>query len=219
MFERFCTNFSLSPPGQVAGPPWHDGPLLRAGGYAELARRFAGCTFEDGLYRLHDAATGPRGAALIADAFPAFAPRASPFGFDWLGRQFALDAERSDGGEALVLLLEPGTGEVLEVPLPFSQFHEQLSDLREPALAASFFDEWRRADPGAAPLSPAQCAGYRVPLFLGGEDAVGNLEVVDMEVYWSLCGQLLRGTTHLPPGTRISEVAARPPPSLPGGGA
>ncbi|WP_434798222.1 T6SS immunity protein Tdi1 domain-containing protein [Terrisporobacter vanillatitrophus] len=32
--------------------------------------------------------------------------------------------------------------------------------------------------------------GYKVPLFLGGEDDISNLEEIDMEVYWSVTGQL-----------------------------
>ncbi|WP_442854002.1 T6SS immunity protein Tdi1 domain-containing protein [Bacillus sp. FJAT-18017] len=33
--------------------------------------------------------------------------------------------------------------------------------------------------------------GYRVVLFLGGEDTISNLEKVDMDVYWSLCAQFI----------------------------
>jgi hypothetical protein len=46
-------------------------------------------------------------------------------------------------------------------------------------------------------------------LFLGGQDVVENLEVSDLEVYWSICGQLRRGALRLPQGTAINEVAKR----------
>ena len=207
MYDRFITCFSLVPPGQTARSPWLDPRLTSATGYTELADRFAGCTFENGLYRLHDDATGPRSAALIADAFAEFAERACPFGYDWLGSQFALDSGRVEDGEALVLILEPGTGEALEVPLSFGAFHEELDDYREPALAAGFFANWAKVNPDRLPLRASECAGYRVPLFLGGADVVDNLELIDLHVYWSLCGQLRLGTRHLPPGASIGQVS------------
>jgi hypothetical protein len=206
MFERFAASFRLLPAGQVPGPRWADGRLFAVAGYPELAARFAGCSFENGIYRLHDVGTGPRGEALIAESFPQLDYRACPFGYDWLGRQFAVDLGRLEGGEPLVLLLEAGTGEVLEIPFSFATFHEQLDELREPALAGSFFASWARANPDLLPLAVTQCAGYKVPLFLGGKDTLENLEVIDLEVYWSMSGQLRQGTHTLPPGTSIGQV-------------
>jgi len=208
MFEQFSTHFALLPPGQRAGPPWRDPRLTAATGYSELAERFAGCGFEHGLYRLHDAVSGPRSAALIAEAFPEFAARACPFAYDWAGSQFALDSGRLEDGEPLVLLLEPGTAEALEVPFSFAAFHEQLDELREPALAATFFADWAQANPASLPLKAGECVGYRVPLFLGGFDGLDNLELSDLEVYWSLCAQLSQAARDLPPGTAIGQVSA-----------
>ena len=37
-----------------------------------------------------------------------------------------------------------------------------------------------------------RCAGYKVPLFLGGDDIVENLEDSDMEVYWEVLTQAKR---------------------------
>jgi hypothetical protein len=206
MFERFAHSFRLLPAGQVPGPVWGDDRLLAVAGYTELADRFAGCSFENGLYRLHDEETGPRGMTWIAESFPQFVSRARPFGFDWLGRQFAVDSGRLEGGQPLVLLFEPGTGEVLQIPFSFSQFHEQLDELREPALAGSFFARWTQANPELIPLDIKQCAGYTVPLFLGGKDEVENLEVIDLEVYWSMSGQLHESTQGLRPGSSIRRV-------------
>jgi type VI secretion system (T6SS) immunity protein Tdi1 len=207
VFEGFVSAFRLLPGDQASGSPWRDPRLLAVAGYSELVGPFAGCTFENGLYRLHDEVSGPRAEALVAEAFPAFHPRACPFGYDWLGRQFLVDAGRIEDGEPQVLLAEPGTGEVLEVPLSFAAFHEQLFELREPALAAEFFSAWTRSNPNLVPIEPADCVGYQVPLFLGGKDSIENLEVIDLDVYWSICSQLHKGTRHLPPGTSIREVA------------
>lgn len=207
MLQHFFSNFHLVPSGQVPNPAWDDPWLMRSAGYAELMEQFAGLTFEGGLYRLHDASSGPKGAEALAEAFPEFSSRARPFGYDWLGRQFAIDLDRVEDGQALVLLMEPGTGEALEVPLSFAAFHDQLDDHREPALAAGFFADWAKVNPALLPLRHEDCAGYGVPLFLGGEDTVENLEVIDMDVYWSLCAQLHKAARDLPPGTKIRSIS------------
>jgi hypothetical protein len=198
MFERFLQSFRVSPAGQAVGRPWSDARLTSAAGYRELAARLAGCSVEDGLYRFHDAASGPSAVRMIAEAFPEFAGPTAPFGYDWLGRQFAL------AGPQLVLLFEPGTGIALDVPASFASFHEQeLVDHHDAALASEFFETWSAANPNALPLARDRCVGYRVPLFLGGSDAIENLEVDDRDVYWSMCAELRRGVSRLTPGSPI----------------
>jgi hypothetical protein len=128
VFELFASNFRLLPSGQAGGDTWNDPCLVSLTGYEELAAEFAGCSFENGLYRFHDARTGPRGERWIAGAFPEFASCACPFGYDWLDRQFAVDAGRKERDEPLVLVLEPGTGEALEVPFSSSSFYENLAE-------------------------------------------------------------------------------------------
>jgi hypothetical protein len=102
-------------------------------------------------------------------------------------------------------MFEPGTGEALEIPVPLSAFHdEELVDFSDSALAAGFFREW--AAVSRATLQFNECAGYKLPLFLSGLDTVENLEVVDVDVYWTLTGQLLLQTGDLPAGTSVSSV-------------
>lgn len=74
--------------------------------------------------------------------------------------------------------------------LVVAEVHEQLDDLREPALAAPFFESWAQANPDLIPLAVTRWVGYKVPLFPGGKDTLDNLEVIDLEVYWSVSGQL-----------------------------
>jgi len=136
-----------------------------------------------------------------------FARRANCFGCDWLGRQFALDSRRLNGREPLVLMAEPGTGEVLEIPATFSSFHDkELVEFGEEALARSFFEQWAVDNAQSLPLAASQCVGYRVPLFLGGLDTVDNLELIDLDVYWTLCGQLRHGVRRMKPGATIKGL-------------
>lgn len=79
--------------------------------------------------------------------------------------------------------------DALEIPVPFSEFHDtELVDHPDAALASDFFVEWLTENPGAVEFE--QCVGYVVPLFLGGQDVIGNLELIDLDVYWTLSGQL-----------------------------
>ncbi|WP_460850410.1 T6SS immunity protein Tdi1 domain-containing protein [Nocardioides ultimimeridianus] len=186
---------------------WRDERLLGVAGYSEFAAEFAGVTFSGGLYRVHDVQTGPQSSVLVAEAFPELAQRTCPFAYDWLGRQFAVDVARVAGGVPQVLLLEPGTGEALEIPTDFIGLHdEELIEYADAALAVTFFDEWKAANSATMPLGRSQCAGYKVPLFLGGRDVVDNLEVSDIDVYWSFCGQLRQGVRGLPADTPISAI-------------
>lgn len=191
MFERFQSTFGPRRDASEIGTAWSHRQLLDAAGYATLARDFAGASFGGGLYRVHDNETGPQALAFIADAFPEFAQRVCPFGYDWLGRQFAVDSTRVQNGQPQVLLLEPGTGEALEIPVDFAAFHdEELVEQSDAALASNFFEDWSEANRRSLPLLRSQCVGYKVPLFLGGNDTLDNLEVSDIDVYWTICGQL-----------------------------
>jgi len=142
---------------------------------------------------------------LASAAFPALADRIECFGADWLGRQFATDRGRIESGEPLVLMLEPGTGEALEIPVSVADFHaHELIEEADAVVALSFFGDWVSA--GGARPGYAQCIGYKVPLFLGGHDEIANLEMIDLDVYWTLTAQLLSKTRALPEGTVIDRV-------------
>ncbi|UFN43195.1 T6SS immunity protein Tdi1 domain-containing protein [Nocardioides okcheonensis] len=183
MFERLLTSI---PQSRVSGPA--DSGTPPAGVRAALGH-VAGATLGRGLYRLHTAHSAAAADRLVADAYPDFEGRIACFGMDWLGRQFSLDPTRGRPDDPEVLLFDVGAGEALEIPTAFSQFHDsELTEYADAALAATFFDQWLEAHPAAIRFD--QCVGYNVPLFLGGVDGVENLDVTDLDVYWTLTGQL-----------------------------
>jgi hypothetical protein len=51
-----------------------------------------------------------------------------------------------------------------------------------------------------------ECFSLRVPLVLGGQLAVTNVEVCDLRVHHALASQIADQVRRLPPGTRISGV-------------
>lgn len=109
-------------------------------------------------------------------------------------------------------MLEPGTGEALEIPADFDLFHDvELAQQADAAVAYTFYKQWL-AHGGERPQYD-QCIGYVRPLYLGGTDDVTNLEVSDLDVYWSLAAQLLAKMRGLPVGTRIGNVTISEAPS------
>jgi hypothetical protein len=173
----------------------------------EVFESLAGVCLDEGLYRVHTPASALVWSGLIPDGFPTFQDRAIPFGYDWLGRQFAVDRDRTGPSGHLCLLMEPGTGQALELPFTAVELHQDgLIDLTDAALAADFYLRWRDEADDTEPLGPAECIGYRIPLFLGGADEPSNLERTDMTVYWSLQGQLIRQASATDPGTPIVGV-------------
>ncbi|WP_431273462.1 T6SS immunity protein Tdi1 domain-containing protein [Variovorax ureilyticus] len=172
----------------------------------QLLEQFGGQSFNQGIYRVISAGAVARWAERATNAFPRFVGRVTPFGVDWLGRLFALDSARHVDGMTAVVMLEPGTGQALEVPCGLVAFHDaELVQYMEEALAEGFYKKWR-ATGGAAPRV-GQCVGYKRPLFLGGADTTDNLELAKLEVYWETSAQLLDKTRDLPVGTHVNNIS------------
>lgn len=55
-------------------------------------------------------------------------------------------------------------------------------------------------------LADGQCFGCKIPLSLGGQLEASNFERTDIQVHYSVLGQLHCQTRHLPPGTKIHDV-------------
>lgn len=199
MFEEFCRFFGINDVNVVT--KGNDSVK----GLSELLNTFGGRSFNKGLYRLHTRNNIDKWDNIIIHAFPEFKGRITCFGYDWLGRQFALDNQRIENEQPQILMFEPGTAEVLEIPCNFVQFHEEeITEYHDSCLASEFFKEWISSNP--AGLKSNECVGYKVMLFLGGEDAIKNLEKGDMEVYWGICSQLIQKTKGLPEGTVIEGI-------------
>lgn len=156
----------------------------------ELRKAFGGRIFGGGLYRIFTEGQGKTIQAEVDQAFSDLEWDLDCFASDWLGRVFALRLDTKD-----VVLLEPGTAEALEIECPIKEFHSnELVNYADAALAADFFLEWT----GAANSIPKsnECIGYTIPLFLGGDDIVGNLELIDMDVYWTVTAPLIAKARH-----------------------
>ena len=134
MFKRFDSSFSMDAvfiSSQAGLTVQSSDPMLH-----DFLLRYAGSSFNSGLYRVVGAETLQAIDAFVAEAFQSFSKRLSAFAYDWLGRIFAIDTFRFEGGQPAVLMLEPGTGKALEIPCNLLTFHEnELVDFSENALA------------------------------------------------------------------------------------
>lgn len=152
----------------------------------EFLKIYQGQSFLDGLYRIHNFSEIAKWNDIVGKSFPKYLGKINVFAFDWLGRNYAIDST-----ENKLLLFEPGTGEVLGIPVEFIAFHNELiPKYPQDCLASDFFNDWRKANDNIV-LPFNKCAGYKVPLFLNGKDIVENLEVSDMEVYWGIMMPLM----------------------------
>ena len=138
-----------------------------ANGFSSFMNRFGGVSFDNAVYRIHTIQDILVWTDNVERALPNYKGRIICFAFDWLGRHLALDKGKIENDQMNVLLLEPGTGEALNIPASFSDFHNvELVEYRNDVLASSFHADWIGS--GCAPPKHNQCAGYKVSLFLNG---------------------------------------------------
>lgn len=201
--DRFKATFTITADNaEQAPPPGLDFGVKNLG---QILNALGSKTFNHGLYRVlrTDQITAARQA--MEGVFPDYRGRIVPFAFDWLGRHFASDRARVETGQPQVLMLEVGAGEAMEIPASVLDFHNiELVDYTDDALAAPFWRQWRSGNP--TDLAFTHCVGYKVPLFLGGPDVLANLEVIDLSVYFEICGQLRNKVRTLAPGQSIRSV-------------
>ena len=174
MFEKFL---------RFVGNTTYD----KATDYTDFFEKMKGATLLKGMYRFFSGEEErKKWEKIVFEAFPDYRDYAKIFAFDWLGRIFA-----SDYKDEKIMIMEPGTGEVLSAPMSIEEFHDNIiPENPQDSLAADFFNEWYEKNNHYV-LKHNECAGYKVPLFLNGDDALDNLEVSDMEVYWGIMAPLM----------------------------
>ncbi|WP_028973062.1 T6SS immunity protein Tdi1 domain-containing protein [Spirochaeta cellobiosiphila] len=171
----------------------------------DLFSRLGGKTFNNGLVRV----CTKKGAYKLTRCFEKMYSNGKDnilvFAFDWLGRHFAIDYTGKNSTEDQTFLLEPGSGEHLLIPAGVEGFFNYiLINLAQDALAAESFNEWFNISKTVIGFD--ECVGYKVPLFLGGDDDFHNFEITNTEVYIEICIQLLHRTKKLKPGQTINSI-------------
>jgi hypothetical protein len=193
MFERFFEGYQVTATGDEADAsplpnPWSGGPIR---GWDEFFTQCPGATFKNGIYRLHTTVSALAANQLFDQTFPHLKGNALCFGFDWLGRQFALDLERMIDGEPGVQLIDFVERNAYEIDVTFRDLHNVVFiEKPDSALEAHVFAEWAPENQQSLPLRRSQIVGYRIPLTLGGQHEIANMVVEDMEVSLELDRQI-----------------------------
>jgi hypothetical protein len=165
--------------------------------YFEFESSLKHCSFNHGLVRFLTTTTSPsltewNSPSGWASDWKSGQDRLIVIGFDWLGRQIAFDRKLVRDGQMLIDLLEPGTELLLETDLSFFEMiSSEIINNSDALLASASHAAWLQAGNPEPKIN--ECVGYRVPLFFGGKDEIENLELSDMDVYLSICGQLASG--------------------------
>lgn len=156
--------------------------------YFTFLKYFGGRQFGNGLFRVFRQEKLQIWNDNVIMAYPQFSDQFELFAYDWLGRCFGIDLRVETRGN--ILMFEIGTNDVLEIPCQFLDFlNEEIPMHSEACLASEFYLDW--LSHSGKPVEYDRCIGYKVPLFLGGEDTIDNLENSDMDVYWHIISQVI----------------------------
>jgi hypothetical protein len=158
---------------------------------------YCGRSFNSGLVRFHDSVSGPLYRGHMLTAFPELAQLGiDVLAFDWMGRQVLTRA-----GTETLLLADPAIGEVGEF-FEVGEFSQALRiDAASRAFEGELYAAWRAAvGAGERPIAFTDGVQYAVPLFLGGEASVTNLDLIDLDVMWTITAQLIQRARDAQPG-------------------
>lgn len=182
------------------GSPWT--PALIGDRFARIGA--CGRSFGRGLLRFHDTDSAADAQETVDSMWPELGSDFAVLAFDWLGRQFTVvGAAHSETGADDVVLLDPSghTSESLVEPADFLPAFE--TPLMLEVLEAPLFGDWLVAQ-SLSGLSFTDCAGCRIPGFLGGPLTVGNLELTDLSVHLSVLEQIWAQTAAAPTGSSVT---------------
>lgn len=155
--------------------------------YSDFILQLGGKSFGKGLFNSFSNDNVKKWTEIIHEAYPDFNRPFKLFGYDWLGRCFGIDM--SNGTYGIILMFEIGLNEILEIPCKFEEFlNEEIQRNTNACLSDVAFRKWMEVS--KEPIEYGRCAGYKIPLCLGGKDEINNLEDSDMEVYWGIMSQL-----------------------------
>ncbi|MFZ6820182.1 T6SS immunity protein Tdi1 domain-containing protein [Undibacterium sp. Ji22W] len=110
-----------------------------------------------------------------------------------------------DSGSGEVFFLNIGEGLMTKVAVDLDDFKGQLNsdDFWEKYLPTQAVGDLRLA---AKMLSIGEVYSYKVPPILGGTHEFENIEVCDIQVHFSILGQIHHQVKDLPYGTEIGSV-------------
>lgn len=148
-----------------------------------LFSNFGGLSIDFGAFRIHTYESAKKWTDIIVESFPAHKNKITAYGFDWMGRQFAID------NDDVVHMFDGSTGEEFEMEQTLEGFfNEELVDYGVETLDIDNYKFWNT---GKISLKHNEIVAFKIPLALGGEDSIENYHIIDAEVDWEINKQLL----------------------------
>jgi hypothetical protein len=140
--------------------------------------------------------------ALLADWRWLIGTEKVPILLTAIGDAFVQDTDGS------IHLLDVAAGELKAVAETMDAFHALLSDKQ---FVSDYFAVEMIHDlkVQGRTLEPGQVFSFKIPPVLGGKYLLWNVEPADIEVHYSLAGQLHQKVSNLEPGTLIGKVTIR----------
>jgi hypothetical protein len=199
-YTRFLNVFRIHKAIKGEKPIVSDG--ISAAGIAVLPT----AVYNDGLYAIIARKEATALTQLVETVFPTAPGKLAAFAVDWMGRVFCADGYNLDSQGAPTIsffdLAEPTS---FATDVDFETFHNvtAVDDMAD-VFNLEQFSRWTAEN--KPPADGKSCIGYKVPLFLGGEDDQENMERTDRLVYLEMLTALWETAKNLPEGTSIEGV-------------
>jgi hypothetical protein len=149
-----------------------------------LFSNFGGLSIDLGAFKIHTYQSAKKWTDIILESFPKHKNKIIAYGYDWMGRQFAIDTDN------LVHMFDGSTGEEFEMEQTLEGFfNEELVDYGVETLAKDDFESWNSEK---IALKHNEIVAFTIPLVLGGKDSFENYQIIDAEVDWEINRQLLK---------------------------
>ena len=172
MFEKFFRCFGEKGQFQTSGDLYRD-----------IITQLGGKTYGKGLISFFAPEEIPLWTENIKEAFPWFQRAFRPFAYDWQGCVHT--AYITAGGNEVPVIFNVGTDEIHYAPCTLQDYLDKMIPAHvDGTLAAGFFKKWSRHSKQS--LKRNECVSYRIPLDYGGKDVFDNMEISDMDVYWTV---------------------------------
>lgn len=186
MFEKFLSQYSRDASSQ---PPAIQSKFEIKAILKDIYD-FNHTSFSNGLFRVIDFNKIEYWKEIISKVFDIDHLQITPFGYDWLGRIFAIESNNNTP-TGQIFLFVPYSSDSFKIPSSLIDFFDQiLITEREAAVEATLFSKFIHSNKiNNIPID--KCASLNKPTFLGGDLTIGNMALCDIEVYWDIFGQVL----------------------------
>ncbi len=160
----------------------------------------------NGLYTIVTRDEASRLTKLAESIFPMASGKIAVYAVDWMGRLFATDTSTPDSiGAATVACFDFAEPSSFTTQANFEDFHNVVAiDMMAELFNMEQFTQWTSKN--APPNDETSCIGYKVPLFLGGQDNQDNMERMDRSVYLHMLSELWSSATNLPSGSVVNQI-------------